>query len=439
MESELRMKKLIYDLYADVLHMFKSNPAVLMGGMNDRVEYNMQIYYLNPQNHSKIIELSSYKDLISELAVLRKETIEETEKNIGFGIIAYYIKIFLDTLNPLKLEKVLSGYNNKPIEFDRFPFDYEKCIQPLKYVTSPSLLNQNKMIYYRFIENFDIQSNHIVLSKDKLLMIRKLTEEDKNTYRKDFNYEINNEIEKCKVVIESDSYELVNDQNIKYIVGLLRIFKSGDFRISLLYNLSEDILGNRKIIETERVYNSNTYNEPQLSYEIVGNRREYVLDKSEEEGFKRSYTNNLEGIKEYEFALEYLNNIANIKLEFRIPILFMIIESFFGLSSEISYRISLFCTKLLNGDKNFMDMIKKFYSLRSKISHGDKKGIDKTLRQMKDKNYISKVNIEEAYEKLYKIMIDIWKKLFVCNLKTPESLIQKIEQELIGFDKCDNA
>lgn len=331
MESESRMKKLIYDLYADILYLFKSNPAALMGGMNDRVEYNMQIYYLNPQNHSKIIELSSYKDLISELAVLRKETIEEAEKNIGFGIIAYYIKIYLDTLNPLKLEKVLSGYNNKPIEFDRFPFDYEKCIEPLKYATSPSLLNQNKMIYYRFIENFDIQSDHIILSKDKLLIIRKLTEEDKKIYRNDFNYEINNEIEKCKVVIESDSYELVNDENIKYIVGLLRIFKLGDFRISLLYNLSEDILCNRKIIQTERVYNSNTYNEPQLSYEIVGNKRQYILDKSEEEEFKKFYTNNLKCIKEYEFALEYLNNIANIKLEFRIPILFMIIESFFVL------------------------------------------------------------------------------------------------------------
>ncbi|MHC1750571.1 MAG: hypothetical protein AB9856_20055 [Cellulosilyticaceae bacterium] len=431
MESELRIKKLVYDLYTDILELFKSNPAELMGGMNDRVEYNMQIYFLNQQNHSKIIELSSYKNLISELAALRKETIEQTDKNIGFGIIAYYIKIFLDTLNPLKLEKVLVGYNNKPIEFDRFPFDYKKCIQPLKFATSPSLLNENKRVYYRFIENFDIKADYIILDEHKILRIRKLQEKDRKIYRDDFNYEIGNEIEKCKVVIESDIYELVNDQSIRYIVGLLRIFKSGDFRISLLYNLSEDILGNRKIIRTERVYNINTYNEPQLSYEIPGCTRQYILDESEGDKFKRFYNNNLKYIKQYEFALECLNNISNVKLEFRIPILFMIIESFFEIDREISYKISLFSTKLLKKNKDFMEMIKLFYSLRSKIAHGDKNKINKILENMKSKKYIDEANIEKTYEKLYEIMSEIWKKIMSLDLKNPKELIKEIENQLI--------
>ncbi|GEM_PF-6888483 len=165
-----------------------------------------------------------------------------------------------------------------------------------------------------------------------------------------------------------------------------------------------------------------------MSYEIVGNKRQYILDKSEEEEFKKFYTNNLKCIKEYEFALEYLNNIANIKLEFRIPILFMIIESFFCIEKGISYKISLFCTRLLNKDENFKDIMKSFYKLRSKISHGDKKGIQETLRKIKDMKYISEEIIEEAYKRLYKIMIDIWKKRMSYDLKTFEKLTQELEK-----------
>lgn len=72
--------------------------------------------------------------------------------------------------------------------------------------------------------------------------------------------------------------------------------------------------------------------------------------------------------------------------------------------------------------------MKSFYKLRSKISHGDKKGIQETLRKIKDMKYISEEIIEEAYKRLYKIMIDIWKKRMSYDLKTFEKLTQELKK-----------
>lgn len=430
MEHKEKMKKLIYNLYVDILNMFKKYPPIIIYGQNEKIEYEMMNYYI--MNKKKIEELSSYKNLITEISILNNKDRGNNNSMTGCTIIKYLMKVYLETLIPLKLKNVISGYNLNPVDLEQFPFNYDNIIKPLCNGKSLDLLLHNKKIYFRYIENFDIDTDQICLSKEGSLIIRKLTENDNILFKKSCYCDENNNLGKYKVILQSDSYELINDENIKYIVGLLRIYFCGDFRVSPLYNLAEDCLENETITKTEKTSNNNTYNEPELTYSVLGSNLRYILNESKRKEILVFYDNNKDKIKDYGFALEYLNNIASINLKLRIPFLFMIIESFFEVNFEISYKIALISTKLLKKDISFMDEIKNFYNLRSKIAHGDKNGIDKALKKLKNKNFISEENLSEAYNELYKIMTDIWKKILELNLESPRKLVEKIENELIN-------
>lgn len=427
MEREEKIKRLVYSLYVDILKMFKDSPPMIISGQNNKIEYEMMNYYI--MNCEKIEKLDSFKGLISELSMLREQAKENNDSPMECIIIKFLMKVYLETLMPLKIKNVISGYNLKPVTFEQFPFNYDNIINPLCYGNSLDLLLHNKKVYYRYIENFDIDNEQIYISEDASLLIRKLTERDKTLFKNSPYYDANNNLEKYKVVLQSNSYELISDKNIKYLAGLLRIYSLGDFCISSLYNLAEDCLENETITKTKITSDINTYYEPELTYPV---NRSYILNNSKAEKIKSFYEFNKDKIKNYEFALEYLNNIASINVKFRIPFLFMIIESFFEVKSEITYKMSLLTTKLLNKDKSFMDKIKKFYDLRSKISHGDEKGIRDILKKLKNKDYINKESIDEAYDELYKILTAIWKKILELDLESPKKLVEEIENDILS-------
>ncbi|NRA53059.1 MAG: hypothetical protein HRU23_02840 [Gammaproteobacteria bacterium] len=126
------------------------------------------------------------------------------------------------------------------------------------------------------------------------------------------------------------------------------------------------------------------------------------------------------------------NMVASSALQLKIPLLFFVIESFFSdVQSEVSFRVPLYITNLLNEDDNFRGTLKKLYDVRSKVAHGDLKEADKIISKLYKNGNLSSSGFSGATIYLDNIVNRLWIRLLDLNWN-PAKSAELITPYLIG-------
>lgn len=432
MEKEL--KQIVYQLYKDLLTLFKYefSPTYLIDDLGD-IHFELQSLFRD-ERFEKIRCLESYKELISKLASINEETEEEIINRCSYGITGYFYNTLLDSLNKPTVKKMYV-HNLEPVQLEEFPFDYESYSQALSYATSPSYLYASQGFYYRLLSGYSQVSNEILLIESGNIKIRKLNEYEKNALKARWHEMELRDFHNCEYAIVSEDKTSLADNNILNIIGLMRFFKIGNFRVSLLYELKKDIGGKMVMMG---VGNAGNALKTGLYFEIAHGKLysndipTYALTENEEVNFISFISKNHSRLSNHFLALSYISKLNGIEFELKIPILFFILESFFSTQSELTFKISLYSTKILNRDKKAFTLMKKLYEMRSKIAHGDEKGKDKVLKWLHTNNHIPTQTYKEVYFLTYNVVSDVFKEILDLEDIKPRSVVEYIENKLVN-------
>ncbi|RJS60127.1 HEPN domain-containing protein [Bacillus sp. PK3_68] len=102
-----------------------------------------------------------------------------------------------------------------------------------------------------------------------------------------------------------------------------------------------------------------------------------------------------------------------------IDLMIALEASYPSVKAEVTYRISLYTTKLLNGDKTLFNKVKKLYNLRSDIVHGNKIAKEKMLRSLSE---LESIVLQVALTGLD----------YIANNKTLEDMEEDINKKIFG-------
>jgi len=372
---------------SDLLHDIKSNADIESGiYYQDRIAVN-----------DEIVVGTSFKScvqfLMEDLSMDRLKNIQEPEERRGEirSTILHYIKKYLGSPRqeyefsnalPGQVIQKLKEFNEQT--FNEFYGEYEQYLysnKPMKYLIVVGL----EGLYY-------VSSSPVIKLSDDTRLI----DNEESCYFDAVMYderlqpsdptitpigvydppgpglwlEIDYEIEKEKVPLEMREYiEHVSLETIKKVFRFLRLYKEGDFKLSVVYwcpktycevpHSHEDILffngnyesPNRYILEEDDV------KKIQLLLEKCTNN-------SNQKGFPHS-------------AIYYLDNgVRDDDIPDRLVNYTAALESLFvdgkeGISTLLAHRTAFFLEKDRQKCKEIYNDIKKAYGFRSNIVHGD--------------------------------------------------------------------
>jgi hypothetical protein len=424
--------KLFYNFYVEVLELYKHHPPKFytkdafsyaseknaittfpQAFMFRSYYHNFKKVILEMPSFQKIIRyLEQYKEVLdTDLAVAngpntgkKRWEIEGIDESFG-GIVFSIVEDFFERHHSPKV-KGLIQWKQDAVSYDDFDTTEQELVA---YLCRKGRKVQE---YYYLLENVKIESAELNISNnDFQLSLKQLTDEDKTLILNSISIqsrELHDKIYNINVALCSSSELKGND--LRRIFTALRLYKSGDFRICAVGVLiNEDIKRKRRfeiLPPDDWVGNPlSTRWWPLFTsgFEITEQENAEVKDFVESNLPKLSHT-------KFSFPIQCLCQIHSHDPEFRIPFLFFILEAFFDkIKQELTFRLKYTITKLLGESFQFSENLKRLYELRSKIVRGDKAGIKKIAKKIKNENGTPCKGINECAQVLENIMRRVWK------------------------------
>lgn len=452
-QKESKLKQLIYNFYCDFLELYKKNhPEFIISekriythiedipvtGSNPTIDLLSANYYY--ENIEEIKGLESFKKIIQYIEEPRKS--DSKDENTPRG---EFIQQGSAASNAMELDgaaiylivKEIFESENQP-SF-QFKWNFNPCKITdinldedviLRRIKNPSKPLQTEKFFY-LLQNFEIESTHLKLRiGTKEIEVRKLSNKEKSLIMNGvYSGTRNIQTDILSIKTAFISSHLLNENEVKRIIALFRIFKAGDFR---LYGIGQfKKLGTREYIEVN-VFDTIIERPLVLDGKLVEFDKTYKVAKSEIKKIKTMFEKYYEELKSFEFACEFLSLLHATNDEVKIPIIFYILESFFpNIKGENTYRLSTSIARLLKENYEFSQTIRDCYKLRSDIVHGDKTGLPKKIAKIPNSNASKCSNIQEVGTQLELIMRRTWMEILKRNLhseKDIEAAIFKINQ-----------
>jgi hypothetical protein len=432
-----KLNTLFYNLYCDILALYEKNKPKFYYGSH-------YIFKTESNGHSVISEpiikllaisyywdhkqdihaLSSFKKIVnyikSSKEILNSDgviTAPADKKIIGkrryevwgidycFGPAIYSItQDLFECYNRPKINGECIKWNFLSVDSDKF--NYKNDIPISRLIHKNCFIPAQK--YYYFLQNFKINKSFKIKYKSKDITFKKLTDREKTLFLNSrlFGPEnLSHDISSISTALIFDDW--LKKEEAKNILAILRLCKSGQFRLYALAEVREDIIGKKK-------FTLNTYAnfvERPLAKKILvlGGKN---LNNSEIKKFKLFFKNNIDKMSKFKFGTECLNRLHSLDDEYKIPFIFFILESFFkNINQELSFRLSYCITKILNKPYEFTKIIQKLYGLRGTIVHGGTASeLDNKIKKIKNKQ--GKVlfnNVKDCSNFLENIMKESWK------------------------------
>lgn len=433
---------LFYEFYKNILHRFETKPPKLYiteaykyseskNGYSFQPFLKANIFTSYSGEIEKVINnMPSFVNIISFIKshqeIFNKpatDSNDSSSKN-NLGTTEEYIKQY-GYLIYLIIEKLFKRYNPpKPIVYYRWnkvAILKNEFNIPLEDIINCLNKKEFQIKEYRYLfENALLEISDLEeISLNNELHLVKLNEKEKNHILNSnnvFNVEIRRIIQNINVVLCSK--KKLTKKELRKIFTILRLFKKGDFRIFAETVSIVDKISNEKIYQILPVddWIGNqlfiTKNWPTFTNGLI-------ISKNEIESliffFKNVYPK-LSHSK-FNFSIKCLCQIHSNEPDFKIPFLFFILESFFdNIKQEQTYRLKNLITKILGKSYQYSGNIKKFYELRSKIVHGDAKGIEKTLTKIYKSDKEKCKDLFDCADTLEDVMRKVWKKILLEDL-----------------------
>ena len=451
-QKETNLKQLFHNFYCDVLEQYqKKNPKC---GMSQQMIFkttqngyevsgNPKIYLLSASyyfdNKNEIQQLESFKKIIQYIKksseILKNDSIcsgSPNEKNIGkpmykvSGIESSYgASIYLIA------KEIFENHNKTSVQIK---WDFEPCkLGEMKFdkdILLFRLKNKDNFLptekYFYFLQNFEIENNYFELQIGKnKIKAKRLSDEEKSLMINSSHFgseDLSMDADSIKTALVSN--DLLDQNEIKIVIALLRVFKAGEFRVYAIGELKKE-LNKKKSMKINTFANAV---EKALGAKSAFFHETYKLTKSEAKSFKNLFQKAYKEMALFEFASESLSLLHTTDDKFKIPIIFYVLESFFPkVTSENSYRLSYCIAKILKKPYSFSRTVIDLYTLRSKIVHGDKQStLIKIIKKISKKDGTQCSNIQECTNLLESIMRDTWKQILKRKLHTKEDIEAEI-------------
>jgi hypothetical protein len=446
------LKQLFYNFYCDVLELYKKNQPKT--GMSQQMSFKTtengyevsgtpKIHLLSASyyfdNTQEIQRLNSFKAIVNYInnspEILKTDSIcssSPDENNVGepmykvlgtessYGASIYIIakEIFENHNNT----SVQIKWDFKPCKLKDVKFDKDILLFRLK--NKHSFLPTEKYFYY--LQNFEIENSYFELQVgEKKVKLKQLSDEEKSLMINSSHFgseDLSMDAGSIKTALVSN--DLLDQNDVKKIITLLRVFKEGEFRVYAIGELKKE-LNKKKSIKINTFAN---VVEKALGAKSAFFHKTYKLDKNEVKSFKKLFHGAYEDMPSFEFPSECLGLLHTTDDKFKIPIIFYILESFFPkINTENTYRLAHCITKILKKPYSFSETVRNFYTLRSKIVHGDKQNtLTKTIKKIQKENGEPCSSIQECVKLLEFIMRETWKQVLKRKLHTKEDIEAEI-------------
>lgn len=449
--NQKKLKELFYNFYCDILILygdkkpkynisqvgnFKSEENGCSISTDARICLFSCSYYFD--NKDKIHNLLSFKKIICYIKnspeILEKDSIcsdSPNKENIGkkfYKVVG--IEESFGTSIYLVARQIFENYNKsiieinwdlEPVKINRINLD--KSVLLFKLKNKHGFLPVNK--YYYYIQNFTIDKGFDLKLGKKVIQLKKLSDQEKTLFINGDYFgpeDLSMDISSIDIAIISEAR--LNDIEIKNILTLLRLFKTGEFRLYAIGELKSE-LNKKEIIHINTFAN---IIEKSLKNKMPFFNNKYSLNKNEINIIKKFFEDNYSKISEnFEFAIECLSLLHSLDDKYKLPYIFFIIESFFKeIDSELNYRLSYCIAKILKKPFSFTKVIRNLYGLRGNVVHGNsQEELNKKIIKIKNESGESFNNITECVDFIEDVMREIWKEILEKELYKNDINIEK--------------
>lgn len=344
--------------------------------------------------HSKINEVDKYFD--QSLTFSKLKTIMTTESNAPintYGLVQY---IFSDIYN--EAFNVHPNYNIAP-KPAKFPFDNKATLRALKntvcYQDFCVETNEELLIF----EHLEIESSFEI---PELFLFNKIAPSQiKKRLHNDWSL-----VNTSSITTEIKLHQKLHSQEdiAPILSSLLKLYKQADVRF--IGDYKEEFHFVKGVIYAKK--QGEKYLEHPLTKDAI---TKYMLS-GDIGDFSKFISTNITKMRGMLQSCKMYNMSVSSPKELRVPLYFFVIESFFSdVQSEVSFKIPLYVTKLLNENYDFMENLKFLYGIRSKISHGDLDGATKDIVKRNNQGKISYRTIDGSVNDLNEIVVTLWHRL----------------------------
>lgn len=187
----------------------------------------------------------------------------------------------------------------------------------------------------------------------------------------------------------------------------LRLFKEGDFRLSAIGEMMTNKISGRRMARINSyasVVESESFNK--IEEGGIGCAK---IESHTAEDIMNYFKANHEqiGSEIYSYAEECMSIMHRLNHKNRIPLVISIAESILPLSEpEIGKKFAFYISCILERDDDFRSRMKKFYDLRSKLTHA---AFSDAEEKMSDLGYNK--NYEKAYAEIYSVVKSVLRKM----------------------------
>lgn len=344
--------------------------------------------------HSKINEVDKYFEQSSGFSKLNKIINSESDEPINtYGLVQYiFSDIFNEAFNAHPNYKIVP----KPTSF---PFDNKATIRALK----------NTVCY----QDFCVETNEELLIFEHLEIEESFEIPELFLFNKVSPSEIKKRLHNDWSLVGTSSIttevklhpKLHSQEDIAPILStLLKLYKKADVRF--VGDYKEEFHFVKGVTYAKK--QGEKYSEPPLTKEAI---TKYKLD-SDISDFSQFISKNINKMKGMLQSCKMYNMSVSSPKELRVPLYFFVIESFFSdVQSEVSFKIPLYVSKLLNENYEFMENLKFLYGIRSKISHGDLDGATKDIVKRYNQGKVPYSTIDGSVNDLKQIVVALWHRL----------------------------
>ena len=409
---EGKISNCLKKLYLD----FLNSDIIKLGYVHKMIKEGFQLgltlgYHIDMSKYQiveeKFKELPNYKSLIE---LLKKDGFEN-EINI-FGIITY---IFSDMLDYFEMCVTNYSFSQKNL-ITQLTFDESQLKEAILNSVCPASFSKKKDNFIIIFENLNIEDDFII--NDSLEFI-KLTKEDINK----FNWQINNS-SRVYTALKIDKDLLANEDIIPILGTLFRLYKKGDIKYKGIFEECQHLIKGSIYMPKKNSFSESDYMEhtPSSNHSNFDSWQEYKIKKEEVVEFSSFISTYINSMMNMPHSCKVYNMVSSSPLHLKIPLLFFVIESFFSdIDSEVVFRVSLYITRILNENSEFMQKLKKLYTIRSKIAHGDLVQAEKEIVKLYKNGSISVSGFKGATDELYEIIDRLWISLLKLEWKPKDS------------------
>ncbi len=394
------------------------NQIIVKGGITISGIKHELVYSKVHENHKSIPEIFESLHSYGRLNELMKAEVKLGADFVvnPLGLALYLFPMYLNEL--FRLEKTLDGRLRPIGVMEYVPVDKDLLVEYLQNTVMPDVLLLDTKSYILLFNHLYVEEGGSLV-EDNFELITLSDFEKSKIEREGFLLKTDTN---CAIV--ASNFENSEDINIDAIGTSIRLFKKCKIQYIGTFRLYRNVFqGNsyRETIATGTRENTE---------HVCVKRQPLEIRKDEITNFKQLFNSCLSSGSTMLYSFKLFNLKDGVKPEVRLPILFFALESLFDdVDSEVTFRISLYVSKILGESAEYTSNLKLLYALRSKIAHGGG-SLDKTLEKLHRSEFIPEANLDSAVDKTEDIVVRLFVKLTSENWNPANS---KIEMDKILY------